>query len=581
MSKSKKDVFALLKSLGFEGAPSDEAMAKVNEATGAKLLSQAMNATNVRKLETAEKKRDDRPPVTSNMGIFGSMLTQVAGRNDASKAMDVLEGDAKILAKSQAAINAFDRDTANRAENNALGRDNLGLFKDDVAHQRNLERDRAKEAGLNRRAAASDAIAAGPKPLTQDQINKWRNTLGKDLSAEEDSNRTTREIVALLEANPGLAPNQDYVANMNMSAKVGQSLGEEFLREADKKDATTKTYRHALKDPEITKKDNELIDAASRGAAPTTPAGHVELEAALSRDRMRRSSVDLAEMGKEDQEAFNSRRKEEKTAYGFELANQTFAEGTASFVFTELAQRQMGQGVGAQKELHTLMSRQATAEGLRIGGTTLTDFAVNRIIGELGDQPGMGYHNFIKAQNAHIRAQQGRVENILGRSDPRIIEMYGDATPGSVIHLKPIEMDAGPVKEVPTVDVNNPSALFNQSQEAYNSADLTKTAEELTAEPVGVEAGRVTDALDAGASKIMDWISTPLWDTENETKNKANRNKYGDGEQEEPALLNRLLDKQSSVLPKTMDIFKTPKNPEQANALAQTIAILQSQSQIV
>jgi hypothetical protein len=588
MSKKKPEIFALLKSLGMEDLPGADELAKVDEATGAKLLSQAMQATNVHKLATAEKKRDSRREVTSGLGSFGNMLSQSAGRTESKQAMDTLEGDAKLLAKSQKAIAAFDRGLAMDDRNNAMADKNLDLFTSDLDHQRAMELQRQRDAAAGRRNQATIAARGREGGLDQNQENIWLEKVGDKLQHEEAVGGVSREIVQLMNANPGLAPNQEYVANVYMSSKQGKSVAEEFQKEAHSKIASTKTYRKRLLDPETIKADKKIIRNAADGNIPNGIAGMLALEEAEFRERDRSSNIDMAEMGKEDQEAFNSRRRESISEKSFEVYDNVYSEGVANFTISQMALKQMGQTAGVQKELHTLLSRQATSEGLRIGGTTLTDFAIERITGELGDQPGMGRHNFIKAQNAHIRASQNRIRNITSSMPEQQLADYERRMEGnSVLSMDLIEMDAGPVEDLPLLDVSASAKRVNQSTEGHAGAGLEGTAGDLAKDPVSIQHDRIKGGLKSG-KEWLKGLLTPGWNTEWEDKRDAHEEKYGNNQGSMLPQAGAAMQQQQPPMARPPSMpgqapgnIPVPANEGEAqNLLAQTMAILNSQSQL-
>jgi hypothetical protein len=412
MSKKKKDPFAFLKTMGFDDLPTAEELAKVDEATGAKLLSQAMNATNVHKLASAEKKRDSRREVTSGLGSFGNMLSQSAGRTETGKAMATLEGDAKLLAKSQRAIDAFARSGDMRKEKAEMGDRNLELMetagdrehdvrlqnmKASAANQRNQDTIRAKQLEDNKK-----------DPMTEKQLFDARTKLADNVGLLDVEADYLVRLMDFRTKNPGTQLNVGDQRRVERMVKTGVLTKGEILDELQGKTANTINYKIGdVKEGDvITDETIALNEAGLSGAALRFQRGLVE-RAFQESGGMGGSIIDFRDRvtqllnGDEEENAHFRSELQKKVAgeIGVERATEASTKTTDEGATAEESMREPG----LEKHLYNLTSRLVMASVKRMSGAEVTNFQLDKYSGLIGMKPGQTAHDQINALNDHAR----------------------------------------------------------------------------------------------------------------------------------------------------------------------------------
>jgi hypothetical protein len=583
---SKKDPFALLKSLGYDTSKlGEEDMKALASAKGKSLLAKTMQARQMKKETTAQNlMAEGRKASPSGWGTLGKALSYGAGKRDNFNAEQKgLEQDS-VLAKTTEAIDMAAQQRQGKQDQNALAGDNATL-QNQIADRDSREEIERRRASAKVSAAALKAEAAkapaGYKDL--DQTSKWLEKFGEAMAPEEASGGTTREIAKLWADNPDYEgmPNE-MISAITVNAKKSQQAAVDFEKSVYDKTARTDTYRETLKkqlaSPEQIKADKKIIDRGHDGSIES----HKRLFEAEQRVRLRtqapeRTALELASMTSEDNNAFSSRRKEDISEYSRKIFGQSQVETATQYLVTAGAQRQQSLRPGLDKEFFNLYSRLQTEEGLRIGGTTLTDVLQEKVADDLGMSPGLGKQGQLDALNNHMSASNRRVDAILGRyvgGEGGPIELYKQQNQSSLLHSRLGQLDEGPTIPVPPTDLDRPAQTLQQSREYQNKISggehVGGPQGTLNVDPRELLPG--TDVLKDTVHDGLDKI--PFHKTPREKDAKEWRATQG--------LRTQPLEgnKQSSNFPKSMDIFKTPKSPEQANALAQTIAIIQSQSQL-
>jgi hypothetical protein len=599
---SDQDPFALLKSMGFKDIPGLDELAKVDEATGAKLLSQAMNATNVRKLQTAEAKRDSRESVTSNAGIFGSFLTQAVGRNDASRAMKTLESDAKAGAAAQKAIAAFDRDLAMDDRSNELAGRNKDMFDDDLNHQRAVDLQREKEAGANRRH--SETIAAKQAGDSAVDYKEVRN-LQKALTGVESSFASNNEIAAFRDEFPGVKLNSASIANLNVHLTQASEFNGRLDAERGTQEGSTSTERGAgHRAEQLTAEDQKIEEYRAKGArGELSRHEQAVLEGMISQQTARRSensgaALDARNNGAEPtlNENYDSTREHTDTEVrvGGEYQNQSTSQITADINDRDIDESK--RDTLLEKKLWMLTKNAINDVTLKLGGTTVTDTMRE----DLQQLYGLNPHATQASQVAALNIQQKKLYQearaISGGYSPRVRATYSGVDGYSSSILNSLDDRDKPLMEQPGAAGLTPEQEAGAAQNPGINTVLGSVGGGVNAPSAqrafthtGMPGGRGAQMADvSGATAAVDTASDvtaraagllPDWafpKTQEKLKNVAEERKGQNPKQPVADPRNR----QSSNLPNAMDIFKKPQNEGQANALAQTIAIIQSQSQL-
>jgi hypothetical protein len=613
MSKKKKDPFALLKSLGFDDIPSADELAKVDEATGAKLLSQAMHATNVRKLQTAESKRDSREPVTSNAGIFGSLLTQAVGRNDASRAMKTLESDAKTGAAAQKAIAAFDRDLAMGDRKNELAGNNLDLLNSDLDRKHAMELQRRKDAAANQRNQATIASKQlednKTDPMTEKQLFDARTKLSDNASLLEVETDNLVRTMDFRTKNPEVTLPVGVARRIEREVQSGVLTKGEILKELTGKNANTVTYKlndvgtkEGKKDGRLTREDMEIDDADlspaqlqyQREAAERAfqEAGGLGGSILEFRDR-----VDQILNGKGDEQAHF--RSEMQNKIAGEVAAERMTSGTMKITDEGQSAEESLRMSGPQKHLYNLTSRLVMASVKRMSGAEVTNFQLDKYSGLLGLKPGQTAHDQINALNDQARELEV-MWSTLRSGYGQVIPDYVAGNPNTYLNKEIPRMDPGPIGEQETLypvgsqakhdsDIADEEGVQGRGYRDLGEFTGSQTFEQVggnAVKEIGDDAGDLMNdiggAVKKGASAIGRGVKG-AWNAVTGQDDQSSMLPQAGAamQQRQPPMARPPMPGQGQGnFPKAMDIFKEPQNQEQANSLAQTIAILQSQSQL-
>jgi hypothetical protein len=590
---SKKDPFALLQSLGYDTSKlGEEDMKALAGAKGEGLLAKTMQARQLKKETTAQAlMANARKSSPGGMGTLGHALSYGAGKRDNFRAeQSGLEQDS-ILAKTTQAIDMAAQQRQGQQDQNALAGENATL-QNQMADRQSREGIERRKAGAKITAAALAASQGGG--MNDDQKAKWLEKFGKAMAPEESSGSTTREIAALWAANPDYeGMPSEMQAAITVNAKKAQSAAVDFEKSVYDKTARTdtqrKTLKEQLKDPAQIKADDKIIAKGHDGSIES----HKRLFEAQQRVRLRsqpqeRTELELASMTNEENNAFSSRRKEDISEYSRKIFGNSSNEISTQYIISAAAQQQMSLRPGLDKQFFNLYSRLQTEEGLRIGGTTLTDVLQEKVAADLGMSPGMGKQGQLDALNNHMAASNRRIDSILGRYDQKQggpVDRYMGQNESSVLHSRMALMDEGPTIEVPPTNLDIPSQNLIDSranQEHVSGGQAARGPQDtLPVDPGNLLPSKAT--LMEKGQDLQDAV--PFHQTDREDR--GTEWNATQGLRGQPLAGNPM----ASVLPKSrkgnpqkppdaMDIFKTPKNEKQANALAQTIAIIQSQSQL-
>jgi hypothetical protein len=238
---------------------------------------------------------------------------------------------------------------------------------------------------------------------------------------------------------------------------------------------------------------------------------------------------------------------------------------------------------GPETTLHMLLQKLQYAYVQRISGAEVTNFQLQGAGNVLGMAEGTSKHNLHEALNAHANEMEVIYNGLKGGYGQELIDAYSRDNPTTMMAFTPYQAEDGSTRSPQKFERLDPNPVgnpitnpgSNAAQPEYEANQrrrnetppMSVTGPGMTGEP-GIEATGIGPA-----------------------KRGYENYKRGDPplENSVPALGNdpaksvkpvRGDNKRVSNFPKAMDIFKTPKDQDQANALAQTIAILQSQSQL-